>query len=184
VPAAAQAGDTPTGADMQNATAQCRSERGSTAATREAFEAHYGTNQNKSNAFGKCVSAKSREEAQERQDAEGSAAKTCRTEQGTTDAARAAFEQKYGTGKNKKNAFGKCVSQAAKAVKTQADEQDANETTDRKSAAKTCDQERGSTSASKEAFAAKYGTGKTKSNAFGKCVSATATMLAQARQSS
>ena len=39
----------------------------------------------------------------------------CRAERGTTDATREAFRQKYGTNANKKNAFGKCVSQKAKA---------------------------------------------------------------------
>ena len=44
-----------------------------------------------------------------------SAAKACATERGGTAASRAAFTQKYGTNKNKNNAFGKCVSQKAKA---------------------------------------------------------------------
>ena len=117
VPAVAQATETPTSTDRQNAAKECRVERGSTAATREAFTARYGTNHNKHNAFGKCVSAKARDEVKEREDAETGAAKTCRAEQGTTAATRAAFELKYGTNKNKKNAFGKCVSQAAKAAK-------------------------------------------------------------------
>ena len=168
VPAVAQAGETPTSADRQNATTECRMERGGTAATREAFNARYGSNANHHNAFGKCVSANAREEAQERESAEGGAAKTCRTEQGTTPATRAAFIQKYGTGKNKHNAFGKCVSQAAQAAKDAADQQDSDEAAARKSAAKTCDEERGDTATSKAAFAAKYGT---KRNAFGKCVS-------------
>src|SRR4051794_1073491 len=103
VPAVAQAGDTPTATDRQNAAAECRAERGDTAATREAFKARYGTNHNQANAFGKCVSAKAREEAGERSDAETGAAKTCRTEQGTTPESQAAFEQKYGTNKNKHN---------------------------------------------------------------------------------
>jgi hypothetical protein len=47
--------------------------------------------------------------------AEVSAAKACATERGTTDATLAAFAAKYGTNKNKNNAFGKCVSQTASA---------------------------------------------------------------------
>jgi hypothetical protein len=43
------------------------------------------------------------------------AQKLCRAERGTTTATKAAFAQKYGTNKNKKNAFGKCVSQKASA---------------------------------------------------------------------
>jgi hypothetical protein len=171
VPSLAHAGETPTSTDRQNATSECRAERGATAATREAFKAHYGTNANKRNAFGKCVSAKSREEAQEREDAQSNGAQTCRTEQGTTAASRAAFEQKYGTGKNKRNAFGKCVSQAAKAAKDAMDDKDDEAAGDRKSAAAACDDERGDTAASKAAFAAKYGTNTNKRNAFGKCVS-------------
>src|SRR3954451_15416025 len=64
VPAAAQAGETPS----QNASQECRSERGTTAATREAFAAKYATNKHKTNAFGKCVSAKARELKQESDD--------------------------------------------------------------------------------------------------------------------
>jgi hypothetical protein len=169
LPAVAQAGET--AADRANASHECRTERGTTSATREAFKAHYGTNKNKSNAFGKCVSAKAREEARERAAAAANAAQTCRSEQGTTQETRAAFEQKYGTGKNKHNAFGKCVSQAAKAAKAQADQRDADAAADRKRAAKTCAEERGSTSASKAAFAAKYGSNANQRNAFGKCVS-------------
>jgi hypothetical protein len=171
VPAVAQAGDTPTATDRQNAAAECRAERGDTAATREAFKARYGTNHNQANAFGKCVSAKAREEAGERSDAETGAAKTCRTEQGTTPESQAAFEQKYGTNKNKHNAFGKCVSQAANAAKADADAKDADEVADRKRAAKACAQERGSSSASEAAFEHKYGTNHNKANAFGRCVS-------------
>ena len=91
LPAVAQATDTPTAADRQSASKECRFERGSTAATREAFSAKYGTNKNKANAFGKCVSAKAREEVKEREDAEGSAAQTCKTERGTTAESEAAF---------------------------------------------------------------------------------------------
>src|SRR5215207_11506430 len=114
LPATAQATDPPTSADRQNASQECRFERGSSAATRESFAAKYGTNSNKTNAFGKCVSAKAREEVKEREDAEGGASQKCRDERGTTAASRAAFEEKYGTNKNKSNAFGKCVSAAAK----------------------------------------------------------------------
>ena len=40
----------------QNAAQRCRQERGTTPESRAAFEQKYGTNANKSNAFGKCVS--------------------------------------------------------------------------------------------------------------------------------
>ena len=42
------------------------------------------------------------------------AAKECRAERGDTDATREAFREQYGTNKNGKNAFGKCVSQTAR----------------------------------------------------------------------
>jgi hypothetical protein len=56
LPASAQATGTGSTTDRQKASQQCRSERGTTAASREAFKRKYGTNHNKANAFGKCVS--------------------------------------------------------------------------------------------------------------------------------
>ena len=55
VPAAATG--KPTKTDKTNAARECRSERGTTTDERAAFRAKYGTNHNKRNAFGKCVSA-------------------------------------------------------------------------------------------------------------------------------
>jgi len=46
---------------------------------------------------------------------QSNAAKECRALRGSSDASREAFAQKYGTNKNGKNAFGKCVSRTAKA---------------------------------------------------------------------
>jgi hypothetical protein len=40
----------------QNAAKQCKAERGTTSTTIDAFKTKYGTNKNKANAFGKCVS--------------------------------------------------------------------------------------------------------------------------------
>jgi hypothetical protein len=162
-PVAARADDvTPT--DRQNAAQECRFERGTTAATREAFAAKYGTNANKRNAFGKCVSAKGRDESRERADAEANAPAACRAERGTTKESKAAFAAKYGTNGNGKNAFGKCVSATVKAREQQADEQDHAAAEARKNAAKTCANDR---AADRAAFDEKYGT-------FGKCVSRTA----------
>ena len=45
-----------------NAAKQCKAERGTTAESRAAFADKYGTNANKRNAFGKCVSALAKEE--------------------------------------------------------------------------------------------------------------------------
>jgi colicin import membrane protein len=98
-----------------NAARECRAERD---ADREAFEEKYGTNANNRNAFGKCVSAKAKakqaeqdaEDAEEAEEIEN-AAQQCKAERA---ADRKAFEDKYGTNANKRNAFGKCVSQKAK----------------------------------------------------------------------
>jgi hypothetical protein len=95
----------------------CRAERGTTATSIAAFNEKYGTNKNKKNAFGKCVSSKSKREDDEdaAQDKNGTnASKKCKAERGTTATSIAAFNEKYGTNKNKKNAFGKCVSNLSK----------------------------------------------------------------------
>ncbi len=156
----------PTKTDRTNAAAECRAERGDTAATREAFRLKYGTNRNRKNAFGKCVSRRSEDEETERQAAAENAAKQCKDER-TADPQ--AFAEKYGTNKNRKNAFGKCVSSQAKEKKQEADEEDAELTEDRQSAAKRCAAER--SASGREAFAQKYGTSPNKRNAFGRCVS-------------
>ncbi len=88
----------------------------------DAFADKYGTNKNKKNAFGKCVSSKSKgdddadeaDEDKSRSKTKMNASKKCKAERGMTAASMAAFANKYGTNKNKKNAFGKCVSKAAK----------------------------------------------------------------------
>jgi hypothetical protein len=96
----------------RNASRDCRDERSADPA---AFKEKYGTNGNKSNAFGKCVSqtAKAKRQEQDQEDAQEAedqtnAAQECATER---SADRQAFEEQYGTNHNKKNAFGKCVSQ-------------------------------------------------------------------------
>jgi hypothetical protein len=96
----------------------CKAERGTTAQSMTAFNAKYGTNKNKKNAFGKCVSSQSKgeddEDEADQDENEMNASKKCKAERGTTAASRTAFDDKYGTNKNKKNAFGKCVSKHAK----------------------------------------------------------------------
>ncbi len=155
--------------DRTSAAKECRAERGSTDATREAFRAKYGTNKNHKNAFGKCVSSTAKQEKAQREAAVKNAAKECKAER---DADATAFGEKYGTNKNHKNAFGKCVSSTAKELKAKEDAEDAEQAEKRKSAAKECDAER--TETGKDAFANKYGTKANKRNAFGKCVSKTA----------
>jgi hypothetical protein len=126
IPAIALAGDDG-GKAKSNAAKECKAERGTTDATRDAFAKKYGTEgSNYKNAFGKCVSQHAKaaaakkkaakKKAAKKKAAKANAAKECKAERGTTDATRDAFAKKYGTeGSNYKNAFGKCVSQHAKA---------------------------------------------------------------------
>jgi hypothetical protein len=86
------------------------------------------------------------------------AAQTCKAER---DADEEAFAEKYGTNKNNKNAFGKCVSGMA-SEKTQ------DQAEDRSNAAHTC---KALKRDDPDEFEETYGSRK---NAFGKCVSATA----------
>ena len=139
---------------------QCRAER--TAMGTQTFRDTYGTNKNKKNAFGKCVSRRTNKNEAIEKSAHANASKECKAERAADPAA---FQQKYGTGKNKKNAFGKCVSQKARAKTKQAEKSQVNAEVN---AAKQCKAER---TADPAAFEQKYGTNKDKSNAFGKCVS-------------
>src|SRR3954451_4261224 len=89
---------------------QCRAER--TAMGIQTFRTTYGTNKNKHNAFGKCVSHRTQQNAKTEDKSRDNAAKACKAERAADPAA---FKAKYGTNKNKSNAFGKCVSGKAKA---------------------------------------------------------------------
>jgi hypothetical protein len=86
------------------------------------------------------------------------AAKACKAERAADPAA---FTTKYGTNKNGKNAYGKCVSAMARGVTQQ-------QTEARVNAAKTCKTLKAE---HKTDFETAYGT---KKNAFGRCVSKTA----------
>ena len=99
--------------EEKNAAKACRAERGTTQTSKAAFDEKYGTNANLKNAFGKCVSQKAAEDVAEARLATLNAAKACKAERGTTPTTRAAFDEKYGTNANNRNAFGKCVSQTA-----------------------------------------------------------------------
>ncbi|TML56279.1 MAG: hypothetical protein E6G15_01420 [Actinobacteria bacterium] len=151
VPAWATAGS-PSAGDRTNAAKQCASEH--QAMGTDLFKQTYGTNANKSNAFGKCVSQRAKQNQQARSNAAGQ----CRSERAADPAA---FAAAYGTGKNHKNAFGKCVSSKAKSA-------EAKQTHAVVNAAKQCRTEQ---QADPAAFKAQYGTNANKSNAFGKCVS-------------
>jgi hypothetical protein len=160
LPVAAVAKPNPDRGDKRAAQAECKTLRGKTAATHEAFRALQRS-------FVACVKAKSADEAKEEQSAHTNASRECRTER---DADRTAFNEKYGTNGNKRNAFGKCVSQKAKAKEAAADAEDKQDAAEQKSAAKECATER---DADADAFKEKYGTNANKRNAFGKCVSQT-----------
>jgi hypothetical protein len=132
----------------------------------ELFRQTYGTNENKHNAFGKCVPKREHATTDAAGEAKRNASQECNAEE---SADPAAFKEKYGTGKNGANAHGKCVSQKAK-TKTADDVH--HEVKADVSAAKSCKTER---KADPAAFKKKYGTNKNKRNAFGKCVSKQAT---------
>jgi hypothetical protein len=96
VPSALAADPTP--ADFKNAAKYCKAVRESKGT--EQFATQYGTNTNKKNAYGKCVSATAKTKAEKREDAqEAKAAADCK-KQRSDDAAK--FAQSY------KN-LGQCV---------------------------------------------------------------------------
>jgi len=159
IPALAAAGDY-TLPPSNAASAACKAERASNPAL---FKQTYGTNKNKSNALGKCISKHTKTETAN----QNNAAKECRAEQADTTFATThgkTFDEFYATNKKGSNAFGKCVSSKAKA-KSNADVK-----ADVK-AMKSCKADR---KADADQFRADWGG---KRNAFGKCVSATAKTL-------
>jgi hypothetical protein len=125
------------------------------------FNSTYGTNADKSNAMGKCVSAWTQAQHQSRHAAETA----CAAEQADPNFAAShggkTFAQFYGTGKKGANALQRCIK--AKLTAATAAQQQATV-----KAAKACKTER---AANPTAFKTKYGTNADKSNAFGKCVS-------------
>ena len=152
LPASAFAADE-TPSAKQAAQTACKAERAEMG--KETFRATWGTqNKNRTNAHRNCV----RSRTGEVEDAVAEAKYDCKAER---DADPAAFTTKYGTNRNGKNAYGKCVSQHAKASTEETTE-------DRVNAAEACKAEREADAA---AFKETYGTNENKSNAFGKCVS-------------
>ena len=75
------------------------------------FDQFYGAGHK--NAFGKCVSSKAKSASADDQQKTLNAAKSCKAERAGMD--KAEFRAKYGRNANDRNAFGKCVSQLAKA---------------------------------------------------------------------
>jgi hypothetical protein len=155
VPAAALA-DQPTDQNQKNAAKECKALRD--ASGKDNFRSMFGGGKN---AYGKCVSQHAKRDQKQEKAAKENASKQCDAEQAQDPQA---FQDKYGTGKGGKNAHGKCVSQKAKENKAEADKTDANDA----KAAKQCRSEQ---SQDADAFKQKYGTNKSKRNAFGKCVS-------------
>jgi hypothetical protein len=150
VPAAALAADeTPSPVDL--AKTACKTEKAQMGA--KTFMTTYAAH-NASAATQACVTKRDGAASTDLKNA----AKQCKAER-AADAA--AFAQKYGTNKNGRNAYGKCVSAKAR-------EAAAQQTEARVNAAKTCKKLKAE---QKAAFEAAYGT---KRNAFGKCVSKTA----------
>jgi hypothetical protein len=140
--------------DRANAVRDCKALRASMGIS--TFRSTYGTVQaNRLNAFGRCVSAWTREERENRVEA----VQDCRTEREALGAA--AFRAKYGGGSN---AFGRCVSMLRRSERAADREATLN-------AAQTCKAERGTTPESRAAFNATYGKNENDRNAFGKCVS-------------
>jgi hypothetical protein len=94
-------------ANELSAAASCKAQQSDSTFTAShsgrTFAQVYGTNDDDSNAYGKCVSAAANEKSTAQQQATVAAAKACRAE---LNAGAAAFNTKYGT-------FGRCVSQKA-----------------------------------------------------------------------
>ena len=157
LPVAALA-DTVSPADKANGARVCQALLAPTGLGEATFKATYGTNADKSNAMGKCVSKWTQTAHQNRLAAETA----CKAEQADATFAAAhagkTFAQFYGGGKSAVSALNRCI-QSKQAAATAADKADVVK------AAKTCKAER--TSLGNVAFKAKYGG---TSNAFGKCV--------------
>jgi hypothetical protein len=148
---------------------QCKAERGQSPAPKEAFKAKY-------HSFDRCARHNAAEEESENEAAHDNAAKRCKAERADPGFAAAhggkTFEEFYGTNKNGKNAYGKCVSNKAKQQKAEMDAEDQQDADEFKNAAKKCAAERKEIGV--DAFAAEYGTNRNGRNAFGKCVASKA----------
>jgi hypothetical protein len=80
----------------------------------KSFAEFYGTGPKHRNAFGQCVSSKTKAALEQQQSNTQNAAKSCKTERGSMGGP--AFRAKYGKNANDRNAFGKCVSQLSKST--------------------------------------------------------------------
>jgi hypothetical protein len=142
------------------------------------FKALYGKN-----GVAHCVKKETAENVAEaktaKEQAQNNAAKQCKTEQADANFATAhdgkSFAQFYGSNGNGKNAYGKCVSQHARANEQELAAQDKQEDQNQVNAAKQCKAEKADAnfagSHDGKSFAEFYGTNHNNKNAFGKCVS-------------
>ena len=125
----------PDASDKRAAIAQCKSERGKSKATRRAFKATY-------HSFSRCIHQNAAEEHAEKKAALKNAAKECKAERADADFPAThdgkTFQEFYGTGKHGRNAYGKCVSTKARALKAKEDEADKADVAEFKNAAKQC----------------------------------------------
>jgi hypothetical protein len=109
---------------VNNAAEQCKAEQADPnfAASHGGltFDQFYGTNDNDKNSFGKCVSRKVHEALDQQDQNVQNAAQQCRAERSDANFPAThggkSFTDFYGKNHNKRNAFGKCVSQKAKAL--------------------------------------------------------------------
>jgi len=174
VPTVAGAKPTPNAGDKRAAKTECKTLRGNTDATREAFLTKFRN-------LGACVTKKAVEGAVEALHARKSAALECKTQRSNDPTG---FAEDWGTpgqngaNQNGRNAFGKCVSSTAKEKEQEADAEDQENATDFKNAAKACFDER---SQGEEAFNTKWGENESDADAFGKCVSRTVRGLGPAQ---
>ena len=144
----ATAADPPSRADFKDAAHYCKALRtssGSPEAFAEAVKAMTTAKKvTVKNAYGKCVSSQAKANAKDDQQALSTAKSDCKAEQAQTDEEFSGahggktFAQFYGTNKNGKNAYGKCVSQHARAERAQNDQENQDEL----SAAKSCKAEK------------------------------------------
>lgn len=157
------------------AKATCTAEQADTnfAATHEGktFDQYYGTGNKEQNAFANCVKIVANANRKVEQQGRMNPARTCRSIR--TQLGASLFDMSYGKNKSDRNAFGKCVSATAHL-------QAHNEL----SASATCSAEQAdpnfASAHNGQTFYQHYGTNDDQSNAFGKCVSSTATSASTA----
>jgi hypothetical protein len=158
LPAGALAQSSPTSADRANAAQVCRAQRAQMGPA--TFKATYGTNADRSNAFGKCVERQMHAQNAIRHEA----LRQCKAEQDdptfVVSHGGKTFGQYYGGGA--KNALRNCVAAKSEAASAHQSQQTVN-------AAQSCRAQRAAMGA--RDFGLVYGTGRKRANAFGRCVS-------------